>query len=87
MQRLFVSNNRVFLQGVRAILLDKDKNPKWEPSKLELVTDEMVDKYFSRVDEDEMEPLQLPARSNLVDTMRPKTLKLEKLLGAMGDHL
>ncbi|KAB5513646.1 hypothetical protein DKX38_027552 [Salix brachista] len=68
--RRTVSND--FYEGVRAILLDKDKNPKWEPSKLELVTDEMVDKYFSRVDEDEMEPLQLPARSNLVDTMRPK---------------
>ncbi|KAG5225066.1 3-hydroxyisobutyryl-CoA hydrolase [Salix suchowensis] len=68
--RRTVSND--FYEGVRAILLDKDKNPKWEPSKLELVTDEMVDKYFSRVDEDEMEPLQLPVRSNLVDTMRPK---------------
>ncbi|KAF9660602.1 hypothetical protein SADUNF_SadunfUnG0006200 [Salix dunnii] len=68
--RRTVSND--FYEGVRAILLDKDKNPKWEPSKLELVTDEMVDRYFSRVDEDDMEPLQLPARSSLVDTMRPK---------------
>ncbi|KAI5555975.1 hypothetical protein BDE02_18G004000 [Populus trichocarpa] len=68
--RRTVSND--FYEGIRAILLDKDKNPKWEPSKLELVTDEMVGRYFSRVDEDDMESLQLPTRSNLVDTMRPK---------------
>ncbi|KAL9338587.1 hypothetical protein Peur_067604 [Populus x canadensis] len=68
--RRTVSND--FYEGIRAILLDKDKNPKWEPSKLELVTDEMVGRYFSRVDEDDMEPLQLPTRSNLGDTMRPK---------------
>ncbi|WCJ23095.1 3-hydroxyisobutyryl-CoA hydrolase mitochondrial [Euphorbia peplus] len=54
-----------FFEGCRAILLDKDKNPKWEPSKLELISDEMVDQYFSKVNEDDWEDLRLPARFNL----------------------
>ncbi|KAG5538834.1 hypothetical protein RHGRI_019400 [Rhododendron griersonianum] len=54
-----------FMEGCRAILLDKDKNPKWEPSKLELVSDEMVNRYFSKVDEEDVADLKLPTRSNL----------------------
>ncbi|KAI8545587.1 hypothetical protein RHMOL_Rhmol07G0051000 [Rhododendron molle] len=54
-----------FMEGCRAILLDKDKNPKWEPSKLELVSDEMVNRYFSKVDGEDVADLKLPARSNL----------------------
>ncbi|KAK4838073.1 hypothetical protein QYF36_010762 [Acer negundo] len=38
----------------------------WQPSKLELVEEEMVDRCFGRVDEADWEPLQLPPRSNLV---------------------
>ncbi|KAK4592446.1 hypothetical protein RGQ29_016836 [Quercus rubra] len=52
-------------EGFRAILLDKDKNPKWEPSKLELVSDDMVDSYFSMMDDEGWEDLKLPAISNL----------------------
>ncbi|KAL0308734.1 UNVERIFIED_CONTAM: 3-hydroxyisobutyryl-CoA hydrolase 1 [Sesamum radiatum] len=52
-------------KGCRAILLDKDKNPKWEPSKIESVSDEMVDRYFSKVNDDDWEDLKLPQRSNL----------------------
>ncbi|KAK3195303.1 hypothetical protein Dsin_026613 [Dipteronia sinensis] len=54
-----------FFEGSRAILIDKDKNPKWEPSKLELISDNMVDQYFSKVSDEEWEDLKLPARSNL----------------------
>lgn len=54
-----------FIEGCRAILVDKDKNPKWEPSKLELVSDTFVDQYFSRVNEGGWEDLKLPARFNL----------------------
>lgn len=54
-----------FVEGCRAILVDKDKNPKWEPSKLELISEDMVDRYFSKVDDKEWEELKLPARSNL----------------------
>lgn len=54
-----------FFEGCRAILIDKDKNPKWEPSKLELVDATMVDRYFSKVNDKDWEDLKLPARSNL----------------------
>ncbi|GMY17551.1 3-hydroxyisobutyryl-CoA hydrolase 1-like isoform X1 [Fagus crenata] len=52
-------------EGCRTILLDKDKNPKWEPSKLELVSDRMVDSFFSMVHDEDWEDLKLPTRSNL----------------------
>ncbi|KAG9150092.1 hypothetical protein Leryth_026004 [Lithospermum erythrorhizon] len=54
-----------FVEGCRAILLDKDRNPKWEPSKLELVTDDMVDRYFSRIEEADWEDLKFPGRLDL----------------------
>ncbi|PRQ58245.1 putative 3-hydroxyisobutyryl-CoA hydrolase [Rosa chinensis] len=59
-----ISND--FMEGCRAILLDKDKNPKWKPSRLELVTDQMVGHYFSRLHDDE--ELKLPQRSKLSAT-------------------
>lgn len=38
--------NHDFFEGVRALLVDKDRQPRWKPSTLEEVTDEMVDGYF-----------------------------------------
>jgi enoyl-CoA hydratase/carnithine racemase len=35
-----------FLEGVRALLIDKDKSPRWTPSRIEDVTDAMVDPFF-----------------------------------------
>ncbi|XP_022765589.1 3-hydroxyisobutyryl-CoA hydrolase 1-like isoform X2 [Durio zibethinus] len=52
-----------FFEGCRALLLDKDKNPKWEPSKLELIADGTVDCYFSKVNNEDWEDLKLPTRS------------------------
>ncbi|GKA82565.1 3-hydroxyisobutyryl-CoA hydrolase 1-like protein [Tanacetum coccineum] len=57
--------SRDFFEGCRALLLDKDKNPKWEPSKLEFVSDSMVDRYFAALEDKDWEDLKLPARSNL----------------------
>ncbi|KAK9913162.1 hypothetical protein M0R45_036986 [Rubus argutus] len=55
-----------FKEGCRALLLDKDGNPKWEPSRLELVDDEMIDKVFTPFDEnDELKELQVPIISKL----------------------
>ncbi|KAK4738433.1 hypothetical protein R3W88_002130 [Solanum pinnatisectum] len=54
-----------FFKGCRAILIDKDRNPKWEPSKLELISDDDVDRYFSKIDDEDWEALKLPPRSNL----------------------
>jgi enoyl-CoA hydratase/carnithine racemase len=35
-----------FLEGVRAVLIDKDNTPRWQPSRIEDVTDAMVDAFF-----------------------------------------
>ncbi|GMN62651.1 hypothetical protein TIFTF001_031727 [Ficus carica] len=37
----------------------------WEPSKLELISEDMIDRYFLKVDDEECEESNLPARSNL----------------------
>ncbi|XVF41356.1 hypothetical protein PTKIN_Ptkin01aG0273700 [Pterospermum kingtungense] len=37
---------------------------EWEPSKLELIADSTVDRYFSKVNDEEWEDLKLPSRSN-----------------------
>ncbi|GMJ11853.1 beta-hydroxyisobutyryl-CoA hydrolase 1 [Hibiscus trionum] len=52
-----------FFEGCRATLLDKDKNPNWEPSKLELIDDARVDCYFCKVEHEEWEDFKLPIRS------------------------
>lgn len=35
-----------FHEGARALLIEKDNKPEWRPSRLEDVTDEMLDAYF-----------------------------------------
>ncbi|XLR65645.1 hypothetical protein S83_016317 [Arachis hypogaea] len=62
--RRTVSND--FYEGSRAKMFDKDNKPKWDPSKLELVSEEMVDQCFRKVNDEEWEYLQLPHRSNII---------------------
>ena len=42
-----------FLEGVRALLVDKDKAPKWTPSRLEDVTPDMVEALFAPLSDGE----------------------------------
>lgn len=48
----FVEDKKDFYEGVRAVLVDKCGNPKWDPPTIEDVTDEKLDWYFSPLPED-----------------------------------
>lgn len=43
-----------FLEGVRAVIIDKDNSPNWSPSTLEAVTDTDVAQYFEPLGADEL---------------------------------
>ncbi len=43
-----------FREGVRAAVIDKDRNPKWSPTAIEDVTPEMVAPYFASLGKDEL---------------------------------
>ncbi|MFN3468210.1 MAG: enoyl-CoA hydratase/isomerase family protein [Novosphingobium sp.] len=42
-----------FAEGVRAVIVDKDNAPKWNPATPEDVTDELLDRIFAPLDADE----------------------------------
>ncbi|KAG8652150.1 3-hydroxyisobutyryl-CoA hydrolase 1-like isoform X1 [Manihot esculenta] len=65
--RATISND--FYEGSRAMLIDKDKKPKWKPSKLELVSEEMVDRYFTGIDG---KYLKITDRSVMAGVLKPK---------------
>ena len=39
-----------FFEGIRAVLVDKDHAPNWDPSSLAEVSDDLVDRYFAPLD-------------------------------------
>lgn len=43
-----------FREGVRAAVIDKDRNPKWSPARIEDVTSEIVAPYFAEIGADEL---------------------------------
>jgi enoyl-CoA hydratase len=43
-----------FYEGIRAVLVDKDRNPKWSPAALAEVTDDMVERHFAELGEREL---------------------------------
>ncbi|EKS42379.1 enoyl-CoA hydratase/isomerase family protein [Afipia clevelandensis] len=43
---LAVFTSAEFVEGVRAAIIDKDRNPKWSPPRIEDVTPDIVEKYF-----------------------------------------
>ncbi|RTL52849.1 MAG: enoyl-CoA hydratase/isomerase family protein [Bradyrhizobiaceae bacterium] len=43
-----------FVEGIRAALVDKDRNPKWSPPRLEDVTPPMIDRYLAPLGANEL---------------------------------
>ena len=43
-----------FREGVRAAVIDKDRNPRWSPARIEDVTPEMIAPYFAEIGADEL---------------------------------
>lgn len=43
-----------FREGVRAAVIDKDRNPKWSPATIDEVTPEMIAPYFAPIGVDEL---------------------------------
>ncbi|MDX1580182.1 MAG: enoyl-CoA hydratase/isomerase family protein, partial [Alphaproteobacteria bacterium] len=41
-----VMDGHDFYEGVRAVIVDKDNEPNWDPADLEAVSDDEIDKYF-----------------------------------------
>lgn len=50
-----VMEGKDFYEGVRAILIDKDNTPVWEPNTLDRVSDEDIEGYFKTLDEHELD--------------------------------
>ncbi|EDO48943.1 predicted protein [Nematostella vectensis] len=46
--------NKDFYEGIRAVLVDKDNSPKWNPSSLKEVSKESVESYFKPIGEREL---------------------------------
>lgn len=46
MIKLIRNKKSDFHEGVRALLIDKDKKPKWHPNTIEDVPDDMINQYF-----------------------------------------
>lgn len=46
--------SRDFLEGVRAVIIEKDNAPSWHPQTLEEVSDADVAQYFEKLGEDEL---------------------------------
>ncbi len=51
-----------FYEGVRALLIDRDQAPKWQPARLEDVSEATVEAYFAPLGPDELE---LPSRAEM----------------------
>lgn len=50
-----IGEGQDFYEGVRAVLIDKDNRPRWEPSSLEEVRREVIEHHFASLGENDLE--------------------------------
>lgn len=49
-----MTHNHDFYEGIRATLIEKDHDPKWNPARLDEIDADMVDRYFQSLGEDDL---------------------------------
>ena len=54
MSQVSVKKGSDMYEGLRAILIDKDQNPKWNPASLEDVEDDIVKSFFESLGDDDL---------------------------------
>lgn len=69
LQAIHGNISRDFIEGVRSRLVDKTSAPKWNPSCLSQVSQDMVDEYFSPCSQTEP-PLELPTPTKYESCLR-----------------
>jgi len=50
-----IGDGKDFYEGVRAVLIDKDNQPRWEPASLDAVGRESIDRHFAGLGPQELE--------------------------------
>ncbi|MCG7393951.1 enoyl-CoA hydratase/isomerase family protein [Microvirga sp. ACRRW] len=50
-----IGEDKDFFEGVRAVLIDKDNQPRWNPASLDAVTREAIDRHFASLGPQELE--------------------------------
>lgn len=48
-----LERERDFYEGVRALLVDRDQNPKWKPKILSEVSDSSIEYFFEKLSDSE----------------------------------
>ena len=49
-----IAEGRDFYEGVRAAVIDKDRQPRWQPDRLDAVSEAMIDLYFAPLGADDL---------------------------------
>jgi enoyl-CoA hydratase len=47
---LQILHNPDFYEGVRAAVIDKDRNPKWQPARIDDTEDRLIDRFLVRAE-------------------------------------
>jgi enoyl-CoA hydratase len=50
-----IGDGHDFFEGVRALLIDKDNQPRWQPASLEAVDQAEIEHHFASLDDRELE--------------------------------